>query len=148
MMLSYSLTYLSDDMLVKVNLAAMGVSLETRVQILDKNVVEFVWQLPLSMKIKSGQGKWILRQVLGKYILFSFFERQKQGFSIPLDAWLRGPLKGWAESLLSESMIQSVGILNPQPVQKLWKEHLSGKKNWQQQIWSFLMLQAWFLENK
>lgn len=145
MMLNDSLTYLPDDILVKVDRAAMGVSLETRVPMLDKDVIEFAWQLPLSMKIRNGKGKWILRQVLSKYIPTEMIERPKQGFSIPLDIWLRGPLVDWAESLLNEQAVNKTGILDAASVQKKWKEHLSGKRNWQHQLWSLLMLQSWLL---
>lgn len=145
MMLNDSLAYLPDDILVKVDRAAMAVSLETRVPMLDKDVIEFAWRLPLSMKIKNGKGKWILRQVLSKYIPSEMIERPKQGFAIPLDSWLRGSLVDWADSLLNENIIKKTGILNPNSVQQKWQEHLSGKKNWQHQLWSLLMLQSWIL---
>lgn len=147
MMLNDSLTYLPDDILVKVDRAAMGVSLETRVPMLDKDIIKFAWQLPLSMKIRDGKGKWILRQVLNKYIPSSMIDRPKQGFAIPLDTWLRGPLADWAETLLNENAIKQTGIINGPFVQVMWQQHLSGKKNWQQQLWALLMLQSWLLKS-
>lgn len=144
MMAQDSLSYLPDDILVKVDRAAMAVSLETRVPFLDHRVFEHAWRLPLSIKLKQGTSKWCLRQILYKYVPQSLIERPKMGFSVPLDAWLRGPLQTWAESLLAEERLVQEGFFNAKLVRTMWQEHLSGKRNWQYQLWSILMFQAWY----
>jgi asparagine synthase (glutamine-hydrolysing) len=143
MMALDTLSYLPDDILVKVDRAAMAASLETRVPFLDHNVIEFAWSLPLEMKIRNGQGKWILRELLKKYIPNEMIDRPKMGFGIPLDSWLRGPLRPWAEELLDESRLQREGIFKTEVIRRKWLEHLSGRCNWQFHLWDVLMFQLW-----
>jgi asparagine synthase (glutamine-hydrolysing) len=148
MMYLDTITYLTDDILTKLDRATMAVSLEARVPLLDHELVEFAWRIPLSLKICGGQGKHILRQVLYRYIPRKVVERPKMGFGIPLGSWLRGALRDWAESLLDATRLKNEGYFSPEPIREKWKEHLSGTRNWQHHLWDILMFQAWLEETK
>lgn len=148
MMYTDTLNFLADDILVKVDRAAMSNSLETRVPFLDHNVVEFAWRLPLSQKIRDGESKWLLKQVMYQYLPKEMMERPKMGFYLPIDEWLRSDLRDWAEALLDQDRLKEEGYLNPEPIRKKWDEHLSGKRNWQFPLWDVLMFQAWLEENR
>lgn len=147
MMIHDSLHYLPDDILCKVDRAAMANSLETRVPFLDHRVVKTAWKMPSSMKLRGSETKWALRQVLYKRVPRSLIERPKTGFAIPIGDWLRGPLREWAESLLSEEKLDSGGYFHSTPIRIIWNQHLSGKYDWTDRIWSILMFQSWLEKN-
>jgi len=142
-MYSDAITYLPGDILVKVDRATMGVSLEARTPYLDHQVVEFAWQLPLSLKIRPPWSKYVLRQVLYRHVPRALIDRPKQGFSVPIGEWLRGPMREWAEDLLGESRLKQGGVLNPKTVRAMWRQHLSGAREWRNGLWNVLMLQSW-----
>jgi len=148
MMFLDQVTYLPDDVLVKVDRASMGTSLEVRAPFLDDHeTVEFAWRLPPDMKIRNGQGKWILRQLLKRYIPIEMFDRPKMGFGVPIDSWLRAPLKAWANNLLEEKRLIDEGYFHPSEILQKWREHQSGVRNWQYELWNILMFQAWLESN-
>lgn len=143
MMFWDTLSYLPDDILVKVDRASMAVSLEARAPLLDKRIYEYVWQLPENVKVRKGCGKWLLRQVLKRHVPDHLFERPKQGFTMPVAQWLKDPLKDWAEDLLDEKKMEADGILNAQAIRKTWEAHLAGRGNYTDKLWTALMFQSW-----
>jgi asparagine synthase (glutamine-hydrolysing) len=142
-----TLTYLPDDILTKVDRASMAVALEVRVPLLDHRVVELSWRLPQRFKLRGGVGKWILRQIACKYVPKALLERPKMGFGVPIDQWLRGPLKDWAQQLLDPAALRRENLLSPEPIAKAWAEHQSGARNAQHFLWNVLMFEAWQSKN-
>jgi asparagine synthase (glutamine-hydrolysing) len=136
-------TYLPDDVLVKVDRAAMAVSLETRVPLLDHRIVEFAWSLPTALKVRDGVGKRVLRGVLDRHVPRALIDRPKMGFGVPIDVWLRGPLRAWAEDLLDPAALRAGGVFRPEVVSAKWRAHLSGRADWQHQLWPLLAYLAW-----
>ena len=148
MMFNDTTWYLPDDILVKLDRAAMAVSLETRAPFLDHKIVEFAWRIPLWMKLRHGRGKWLLRQLLYTYVPRKLVERPKMGFEVPIGSWLRGPLKEWATDLLSAETLRRQGFLDPVPILQKWHQHVAGTHNWQFHLWGVLMFQAWLDANR
>ena len=136
-------SYLPGDILVKLDRASMAASLEARCPFLDHRLVEFAWRLPTAVKVRGGQGKWLLRRVLRRYLPEALFDRPKQGFNVPIGAWLKGPLRDWAREMLDGSRIRSEGLLDARRVENCWSEHLSGQRNRERELWAILMVQAW-----
>ena len=143
MMAQDMLGYLTNDILAKVDRAAMAVSLETRVPLLDPEVVEFAWRLPLNLKIRGRSTKWLLRQVLYRHVPRRLIERPKMGFGVPLDAWLRGPLREWAEALLDEGRLREEGFFRPEQIRKAWDGQLRRGELNAGKLWTVLMFQSW-----
>ena len=147
MMAQDCVTYLPDDILAKVDRAAMSVSLETRVPLLDHRVIELAWRMPFSFKVRNGQSKWPLRQILHKYVPRSLIERPKKGFGVPVDEWLRGPLRTWAETLLDPKRLEAEGYFDAKGITCRWRAHLQGRENWRDSLWLVLMWQSWLETN-
>jgi len=143
MMALDTVSYLPDDILVKLDRASMAVSLETRVPLLDHQVVELVWQIPFEYKLRHGETKWILRQLLYRHVPRELIDRPKMGFGVPIGSWLRGPLREWAEGLLDEGRIRDEGFFEPEPIRAAWLSHLAGSSGGEHRLWTVLMFQSW-----
>jgi asparagine synthase (glutamine-hydrolysing) len=143
MMYLDTLRYLPTDILAKVDRAGMRVSLETRIPFLDRRVVEFAWSIPVSMKVRDGKGKLLLRKLLDQYVPRRLIDRPKQGFGVPVAAWLRGELREWASELLDGARIRDEGYFNAPAVERMWRQHLAGTHDWHRQLWAILMFEAW-----
>ena len=144
MMYLDSVTYLPEDILTKVDRASMAVSLEARVPLIDHELVECAWSLPQRFKIRDGEGKWILKQIVHRHVPEAMMRRPKMGFGVPIDKWLRGPLKSWASELLDRDRLTAEGFFEPSVVCDLFERHLSGKAQLELQLWSILMFQSWY----
>jgi asparagine synthase (glutamine-hydrolysing) len=147
MMAEDTLTYLPDDILAKVDRAAMSVSLETRVPFLDHRLIELAWKLPMRMKVRNGQGKWLLRQVLHRHVPRELIERPKMGFGVPVDRWMRADLRDWAESLIGSVRMKQEGFLDSRRIESRWNLHLKNRQNWRDSLWLTLMWQSWLEKN-
>jgi asparagine synthase (glutamine-hydrolysing) len=144
MMYLDALGFMSDDILVKVDRASMGVSLEVRSPLLDHRIMEFAWSLPIGLRIGAGGGKLVIRDLLARYVPREMTDRPKAGFNVPVGEWLRGPLRDWAEALLDPVRISQQGLLDNSAVRRLWRQHQSGWRNHKNLVWSLLMFQAWY----
>ena len=140
-------TFLPDDLLVKMDRAAMAVSLETRAPFLDHKIVEYAFNLHQKFKVRNGNTKWILKKILNEYMPKTYFDRPKMGFAVPIGKWLRGPLKEWAGELLNDSKLKNEGYFNHKEIKLKWDQHISKTHNWDYHLWDVLMFQSWLKEN-